>query len=415
MENKNETKYFFIWLYISLLLHLLMVIIMLTIKSGKSLSLEPDPTHQQIDPAQVIFITDELQSDNNATQPYQMAKRNQGSEHGNTDEKRALTENNSSSNMIDDQDDIDIPKKDNKLDTVIKALTDEFKKGLKDETIVKEQLLADESIQEKVSATPAIQGNIESEQIQPESKLTEKEIIDPSTKKLLEDIDPIDIFNKLIEEKKTLEKQDKQSAIIQSKYPLVEPIQKIESKKHRPIEIGLQNQSKLELTKNINSNESSAPQKRKLSLQDLNLQQGFSEFVRKGNATFSSDGNSNKDDEMGLKIASYMTQISKTHENAFKSYPNKFIIKHHDQIPPHDSIINMIIDQSGQVTLVRLQSSGNQTYDDYHMKVLIFMGNFNRIPKFLIDTATSFPVKSILYTATNTSSFGNYQPGKLEL
>ena len=53
-------------------------------------------------------------------------------------------------------DDDNALEKETKLDTSSKALTDEFKKGLKDETIVQVQTLADDSVQEKVSAIEAL-------------------------------------------------------------------------------------------------------------------------------------------------------------------------------------------------------------------------------------------------------------------
>ena len=440
MENKNETKYFFIWLYISLLLHLFMVVIMLTIKPSSSQLQEPDPAFQQIDPATIIFVTDEPikqpdpVDDNNEVQPYQMSKKTQGSESGNTDDERAPSEEYAKSSKNNAQDDIDNTAKNTHLDTSNKALTDEFKKGLKDETTVKDQSLADDSVQEKASAVQASQQldaptqapQISDIEVKTFDEKIESEKIIAAAEKQEKKFDAIEEFNRLMQkssyakacadaatdkhENAQAQKQQELSAIIPSKNASAETIQKIESKKHRPIDIGLQNQSKLELTRDVS--EYQAPKKRKLSLQDLNLGQGFSEFVRKGNADFSADGNSDYDNEMGLKRKSYMTQISKTHTNAFNSYPEKLIIKHQDQIPSHDSIINMIIDRTGKINLVRLQSSGNQFYDDYHMKVLIFMGDFPRIPKYI---EASFPIKSVFYTPTNSSAYGSYQPGKLQL
>ena len=388
---------------------------MFTIKPGSSQLQEPDPAFQQVDPARIIFLDDEPKNssnnDNDEVQPYQMAKKTQGSQTGNTDNERAPSEEYTKSVKNDAQDDTDAPEKDTHLDTAKKALTDEYKKGLKDETIVKEQLLADETVQEKVSAIQApIEAEIPAEMEQKSDVVVEKlneniiseEIIEPAEKEQ-KMLDAIEQFNKLMQERRTQPKpQPEKVAPTQSKNLPIEPAQKIESKKHRPIEIGLQNQSKLELTKDV-SEGSATPKKRKLSLQDLNLAQGFSEFIRKGNADFSADGNSDHDDEMGMKRISYMTQFKKTHTNAFNCYPDRLIIKHQDQMPPNDSIINMIIDRTGKITLVRLQSSGNQIYDDYHMKVLIFMGDLSSIPKYM---EAPLPVKSIFYTQTSGSSFG---------
>jgi len=380
---------------------------MLTIKPSSSQSLDPDPALQQIDPANIIFVTDEpiKQPGDNIVQPYQMAQRTQGSQTGNTDDKRSAAEHQSNIHQIIDDQDQD-QSQNNKFDTTNKALTDEFKKGLKDETTVKEQLLADESVLEKVSATESVKT------ITPEQTPVLSKIIDKNSEEEKNNI--IELFNQLAEEKKIAEdQQSKQTVITQTKQDSMESIQKIESKKHRPIDVGLQNQSKLELLKDTHSHENSVPKKRKLSLQDLNLQQGFSEFVRKGNANFSTDGNADQDDEMGIKMRSYLTQVGKMHDNACKSYPDKFIIKHQDQVPPQDSIINIMIEPSGKVTLTRLQSSGNQIYDDYHMKVLGFMGDLPRIPKFIIGNDAVMPIKSIFYTASSLSTFGSYQPKKL--
>ena len=152
------------------------------------------------------------------------------------------------------------------------------------------------------------------------------------------------------------------------------------------------------------------PKKKKISLQDLNLERGFSEFIRKGNASFSADGNADHDDAMGLKYKSYIDQVSKMHDNAFSSYPEKYIVKK-DQIPARDSVIIMNIDRLGKVILVRSQSSGVQSYDEHHMKVLKYLGDCPRIPKY-INAPFAIPSK---WLAPTSDSYGYYRPGKLQL
>ena len=248
--------------------------------------------------------------------------------------------------------------------------------------------------------------------MQKNSKLSEEKNIEnkiiESTEKQEKTNNLIQLFNKLAQEKK---QASKQTTVIQSQQTPIEAIQKIESKKHRPIEIGLQNQSKLELTKDIHATESAVPKKRKISLQDLNLQQGFHEFVRKGNANFSSDGNSDKDDEMGLILANYSQQIGTIYKSACQSYPGKYIAKP-GQLPNQASAIRVIVEQSGKVTLLNsIQTSGDEAFDKHHLNILKFIGDFRPIPKRIQGPIE----RTFVLTLYEYNSYGNYRPLKLEL
>jgi len=378
---------------------------MISIKSSSFQSLEPDPNSQSIDDARVLFVNDEPQQEDEIINAYQLAKKTQGSEAGTSQE--GLTTPKSMPQESDNSD--------SSLDTSSKALTDEHKKGLKDETTVKIQSLADDSVKEKVSAQESVSFPTKTEKISDtvsdtviEEHKTDDTNITPQENSQQE-LDVIEKSNQFFD-KKIIQpkKQPPLNAIISSKIVSKKSAPKIESKKHRPIDVGNENHSKIELTKDVT--EKNIQKKTTISLQDLNLQQGFTDFVKKGNAHFSSEGNSLKDDEQGLKRASYTNQVGKMHENSFLSYPNKYRGTV-DNIPVRDSIINIIIDRSGKVTLMRLQSSGDLNYDDYHMKVLQFMGNCPPVPKFI---ESNFQIPSILYPG-RSRSFGAYQPEKLQI
>lgn len=407
MENKNEAKYYFIWLYISLLLHLLLVIIMLTIKPSSTQLTEPDPAFQSVDPTQVIFMTEQpvkQSHDNDEVQPYQLAKKIQGSASERSDhESLAIHDFNISGDS--DQDD------DKHLDTTSKSLTNEFKAGLKDLTTIKDQLLADVTIQEKVSAANATEGieNPEKTQaITPDAiediqEIFVEEIITPHDD-INQIADPVELSNRIEHVKKPINA----TQLTLAKGVSTEPSPKIASKKHRPIEVGLTNQSKIELNKD--NAQSAPPINKKISLKDLNLNHGFSDFVRKGNAHFSADGNAEKDNAIGLKRASYTNQVSKMIENAFNMFPELYPLKK-DHMITRNSVIHLIIERSGKTTLVSIQSSGEKNYDDFHMKILKFMGDCPPVPKFI---EAPFEFNSICL-CPDSRSFGLYRPEKLHL
>lgn len=398
---------------------------MLTIKPSSSQLTEPDPALLQIDPTQIIFLPEKsiatTPDDNDEVEPYELAKKTQGSTTGNSDKgsfehlsphETSLTD--STENHEDNAP--ETPPHDKTLDVATKALTDEFKKGFKDLTTIEDQPLADVTIQAKVSAaqvtdmddTIAQTQEITVEASQENLEIKVEEVIkqeEQSQKKS----DLLEQFNQMQETQSiSSKKQPEMAALALAKKITEQPVPKVASKKHRPIEVGKINQSKLELNKDVAEN--STPPKRKFSLQDLNMQKGFSEFVRKGNAEFSTDGNAEHDNVVGLKRASYMNQVGTMHKNAWNSYPEKYILKK-DQIPVRDSIIVMVIERSGKVTLVISQSSGVQSYDDFHMKVLQYLGDCPPIPKF-IEAPLSMPSS---WLAPTSDSYGYYRPGKLEI
>ena len=129
---------------------------MLTIKQSSSPLTEPDPAFTTIDPTKVIFITDEPKKesdDNDEVQPYKMAKKIQGSIDGNADHGATNPPAPINIHQTASADQEPSPDHDNThLDTSSKALTDEFKKGLKDTTIIEDQQFIDVTIQEKASA-----------------------------------------------------------------------------------------------------------------------------------------------------------------------------------------------------------------------------------------------------------------------
>lgn len=400
---------------------------MLTIKPSSSQLTEPDPALPQIDPTQIIFLTDTPEiaqptsDDNDEVEPYELAKKTQGSTTGNSDKgsfDHLSTHQTSLTDTAQDHED-DLPEitpQDKTLDVATKALTDEFKKGLKDLTTIEDQPLADVTIQAKVSAaqvTDMDETFAQTEEIIPQPIKDTPEIsVDkniPMQEINQKKVEPLQEFNRLQETGIIpSKKQPEMAALALAKKVAEQPLPKVASKKHRPIEVGKINQSKLELNKDVAENV--IPQKKKFSLQDLNMQKGFSEFVRKGNAEFSSDGNAEHDNAMGLKRASYMNQVGTMHKNAWNSYPEKYILKK-DQIPVRDSIIVMVIERSGKVTLVRSQSSGVQSYDDFHMSVLQYLGDCPPIPKY-IEAPFSMPSS---WLAPTSDSYGYYRPGKLEI
>lgn len=379
---------------------------MLSIKPSSSLSTEPDPATDNMNDVRIIFVDEPTQptyDDDDLIKTFQLAKKVQGSQAGTSQD--GLTTPQSIQQKNDDTEKI--------LDTSSKALTDEHKKGLKDETVIQNQSLADDSVQEKVSAQELLSQSdslTESEQVSDKDiqEYDNNNIDHELASKPQEKIDSIKEFNRFVQDPSPQpKKQNPLSTLIPSKIITTEPAPKIESKKHQLIDIGTENRSKIELTKDVT--EKNVQKKTKVSLQDLNLQQGFNDFLKKGNAYFSSEGNSDKDDEQGLKRASYKNQVGKMHESAFLSYPSKYKGTV-DNMPMRDSIINMIIERSGKVNLIRLQSSGDELYDEYHMKVLKFIGDCPPIPKFI---ESQFQVASILYPG-RASSFGAYQPEKLQ-
>lgn len=396
---------------------------MLTIKPSSSQLTEPDPAFTTIDPTKVIFMSDEpaKQSDENEeVQPYELARKIQGSMNGNADHgatNPSAPEQDTHDLQDDKQPEPNQDHDDTHLDTSTKALTDEYKKGLKDTTTIEDQPLADVTIQQKVSVTqtqdildaPAETQQIMEDAVETNQEIEVEKIVTPQEKQQ-EKIDAIEQFNQLVQ---TLtvqsKKQPELTALALAKKVSAQPVPKVESKKHRPIEVAAMNQSKLELNKDITEN--LTPKKKKLSLQDLNLDRGFSDFVRKGNAQFSSDGNADKDNAMGLKRKSYMNQIAKMYENACNAYPTKLPIKNQD-FPTGISTILVIIERSGKVSEYKLLTGvNNPICEKYHMEIVKFMGDFPPIAKYM---EAPLMCKFDLYWKHN-GSFMSYTPQKLQL
>jgi hypothetical protein len=396
---------------------------MLTTKPGSSQSKEPDPALTAIDPTQVIFMSDEptkKSDDNDEVQPYELAKKVQGSIDGNADHG-ATNPPAPVQDSLNLQDDKQLePTQDHDdthLDTSTKALTDEYKKGLKDLTTMKDQPLADVTIQAKVSAaqTPdLLDAPAETQQIMEDAVETNQEIeieriVTPQEKQQAK-IDAIEQFNQLMQTTiPQSKKQPELTALALAKKVSAQPMPKVASNKHRPIEVAAINQSKLELNKDVTEN--STPKKKKLSLQDLNLDRGFSDFVRKGNAQFSANGNADQDNAMGLKRKSYMNQIAKMYENACNAYPTKLPIKNQD-FPTGISTILVIIERSGKVSEYKLLTGvNNPICEKYHMEIVKFMGDFPPIAKYM---EAPLMCKFDLYWKHN-GSFMSYTPQKLQL
>ncbi|MBV8660539.1 MAG: TonB C-terminal domain-containing protein [Candidatus Dependentiae bacterium] len=376
MENEKEQKYFIIWLYISILLHLFAVIIMLTIKPTTS-SKDPDPASGNYDGAQVIFVQDEPTIHPIPDEPkqpeMQVATRIQGGaspQQNPADQKEA-------------QQDIPTP-----------ALSDEYKKGMQNQTNVEDQ---------------GIEGNVnipEDAQIDLEEQ-REKQILQPAPQTSQLEQPQVATQNKL---KSFIESQEKRiaaaetlKAVIQKETlqsPLLHPneelpqpeVQKIASKKHRPADLGLENISKVQLSKP--TQETTIP-KKKISLSDL--QKGFSQFLQAGNEQYySTQGNAEYDDAESLKRASYYRQIGLMYQNAHSMAPNLVSSLQHER-PINNSDVVVTIERSGKVSNIQMITScGIDAIDKHHIRVIESIGNFPPVPKY-IETP-------ILITA----SYGNH-------
>ena len=120
MENEKDNKYFIIWLYISILLHLFVVIIMLTIKPATSPSADPDPASFNSNSTQIIFVQDEPLIPDEPQPVPQIAARIQGGQVASMQQNR-------------------IEPKDAQQDIPTPALSDEYKKGMQNQTKIENQ------------------------------------------------------------------------------------------------------------------------------------------------------------------------------------------------------------------------------------------------------------------------------------
>jgi len=368
MENEKDKKYFIIWLYISILLHLFVVIIMLTIKPTTSPTNDPDPASLNKE-THIIFVQDEpaTQSTPQESTPsqldYQIANRVQALVEGNSDQ--------------------DTPPMATKTQEIKEhnlhqaPLSDSYKKGLINQTTMQEQDLQGTT---DIIETPLNQ----QEESQEALLISSSQDIQEKQNIIAEKLQAI-----------LQEKMHKQATFLNPELEQTQT-QKIVSKKHRPADIGQENISTIQLTKSTEP--VAAATKKKLSLQDI--QEGFSQFVKNGSTTpqqISSSagsllgnnlycsiiGNSDKDDPNGLKVASYMSQIGKMYRSAGTATSMLSNIQKHEK-PNQDSVFGITIERSGKISdIVILQSCGVTSLDQYHKKIIEAIGDFPPIPKYI--------------------------------
>lgn len=371
---------------------------MLTIKPTTSSSAEPDPAGHKYDTTQIIFVQDEPEiPEPTPPQMAQLAERIQGGQVSSMDQGSATPQQ-------------DMPEA---------ALSDNYKKGMRNQTeiadqeehgqvdIIKDAIIAHEE-QRKQKVLPPAQAQ------QTHAKTAEKESVSaaPNDLKVSDQLEQqriksAEILQTIFSDLATpaitksiadLRANNEQNNTSNKPSLLNEPIQtqtqKVVSKKHRPAEIGTENLSKVQLSK---PTQPTIAQKNKLSLQDI--QNGFAQFIKNsptrqlatptsstfGNSLyFSSTGNAQKDDEMGLKYASYMNQTGKIYNVAFSEYSDfikNSMIK--EGLPSSNSYVQITIERSGKVQAHIAQSCGNPTIDHYHLKVIEAMGLLPPIPKYL--------------------------------
>lgn len=391
MENEQEKKYFIIWLYISILLHLLVVIIMLSIKPATSPSKEPDPASGDFASTQVLFFQDEPEiipaHDEPIQQEIQMAKRDQG---GSVDLQHSQTN-----------------PKDAQLDIPTPALSDEYKKAMHNETKI-----TDQDNEGRV--------NILEDAIIDQIEQLEKQVLETTPKNFRPDEDlKISTNNNLTEITKIIESQKRQptpgerlQSVIHEKMqkstdkniashefekekPIQEQIQKIISKKHRPADLGQENLSKIQLSKQMQ--DMPAP-KKKISLQDI--QSGFSQFIKNGNEQyFSSSGNAQQDDITGLKLASYMRQIGQMYHQAHDIATKPILTGKNS--PAADSVILITIHRSGKFDCQLTASCGMDQIDNFHINYVRSIGTFPPVPKF-IEAPLQIPA-TLMFTSHQSS------------
>jgi len=372
MENEKEIKYYIIWLYISILLHLLLVIIMLATKPVSLPSQDPDPAPLGADETQVIFIDDKPEE---PVETFKMSTRIQGAQ------------------IATHQDSQEAQK-----DGSTESLSDEYKKNITNQTDQTEHD-PDGTIDIKF-ITPENQDQEEASTQKNDTTAQSDEVIDkPSKNKHTTDdtretsIAAEEIFKSIFEEtqQQKIESQElKRNQQIRA--------QKLVSKKHRPANVGLENLSKIHLTK---PKEEIATQKKKISL--IDIQQSFNQLMRSGNEeNFSRQGNAQEDDAIGLKHASYMRQAGQIYKNAHATFPEPFVYSK-DEKPVRNSTIILTVERSGKISAAKqYQSCGIVAIDEHHMKIIKFMGDLPPIPKFL---EAPYKIPATLYFNQGQESF----------
>ena len=388
MENEKDNKYFIIWLYISILLHLFVVIIMLTIKPATSPSADPDPASFNTNSTQIIFVQDEPTIPDEPQPAPQIAARIQGGQVANMQQNRTEPK--------DAQQDIPMP-----------ALSDEYKKGMQNQTKIENQdpdghvnILEDAIIASEEQREKQVLPQAQSPSL---ANLTEKIVataaddMKTTTQSNETTINAADILKTIIADFATqkIDVQEKSKNNLDRQENIQREVQKIVSNKHRPADIGLENVSKVQLSKQPEKIES---KKNKLSL--LDLQSGFNQFVKNsstkqiatptssvfGNSLyFSSTGNAQKDDELGLKLTSYMNQTGKMYDNACSIYYDIFIKALRQQgLPYKNNSVIIKIERSGKISEIKtIESCGNEIIDNYHVQIIESIGYFPPIPKYI--------------------------------
>lgn len=380
---------------------------MLTIKPATSPSAEPDPAGPNYDSTQVLFMHDEpvatqpIPDEPKQAQP-QIATRTQGgqvvsAQHSPADPKEAIK---------------DVPAP---------ALSDAYKKGMLNQTTIEDQgpdglvdILEDaiidqeEQREKQVTPAPAPKANNNELETPP---VTAPNDFKPSMQSQEQRIASADILKAVISEKmqKTSELAqtiiDKTDTIFSEELPQHQ-IQKIISKKHRPADIGTENLSKVQLSKE--TQEITSP-KKKLSLQDL--QSGFSQFLKTGNEQYYSvQGNAQHDDAESLKRASYYRQLGQMYNNAHAIAPNLLHGSQYDQ-PNNNSVVMITIDRSGKISnLATVTSSGVDVLDRHHMRIIESIGSFPPIPKYI---EAPLQITATLRFMGDRSSTGTFMPSRI--
>lgn len=350
---------------------------MLTIKSTTPSSADPDSASVKSDSTQIIFIQDEPEPDQppqNEPQP-QIATRIQGGEN--------VSIQNNPAERKEAQKDIPSP-----------ALSDDYKKGMQNQTKIEDQA-PDGNVNILEDAIIAQEEQREAQIIPPapipsqSGQFKNTKIINQNNiKTVMQSEDkqnaPTEILNAFLQEKIQKSSEIAQETIekthdkLSKELPQPE-IQKVISKKHRPADIGRENISKVQLSKQ--TQEIDVP-KKKMSL--LDLQSGFNQFLKKGNEEYYSiQGNAQSDDINGLKVASYNKQIGQMYRNANVTTPNLIHNKQYEK-PTNNSVIRITIERSGNVSNLQIITScGIEDFDRHHIRIIESIGNFPPIPKYI--------------------------------
>lgn len=375
---------------------------MLTIKPATSPSAEPDPAHNN-QATQVLFMHDEPEEPKQSD--FKIATRTQGGDIG-LQHKPA-------------------DPKDAQRDVPEAALSDDYKKGMHNQTNKEDQdpegqvalqddaVIAQDAQPEKQVIQPSQDQHqaVQQESTAPASSSHEiKDFIEAQEKRIAS----ADMLKAVIADlaKASTEKQEKVTALPQESTTnssidnTPQPFtQKIVSKKHRPAELGEENISKVQLSKE--TQQVPAP-KKKLSLQDL--QQGFSQFLQSGNEQYySGQGNAQHDDAEGLRRASYYRQLGQMYNNAHAMAPN--LNGSHYEKPSDNSIILITIERSGKISDCKVMvNSGVDAYDKHHMRIIESIGSFPPIPKYI---EAPLQITATLHFYANRSSSGTFMPSRM--